>query len=335
MSRDGHRVLSGTARDESGEPMRRSWVGFTTPDGTLRTHVASDGTFHLCDVPETAGTLEVRVRGGILEDWSRENVTAAASPVDVVLRAPARFIGRIEPAPRSRAVRLRQRYASGQDSVTTLSVRLAIGEDGSFAIPWSVGRPVLLAFETPDAAPLFLDEPALEAGQVLDLGVLRLLPGTTVAARILDDRGEGIADARVVLSPDVGEDRWTRTDAAGRFRFDRLADAPLQLYVSAEGFVTRDVSLGAPRELRDTTLDAAGYLEGVLLDALGQPVRGFDVDCYPSDDGSVLWGTTDSLGRFRIPLPPGRYDLRHGDYEGPSVEVRARATTRVEFRCKE
>lgn len=343
MSRDGHRALSGRVVTETGVPLGGTGtslrVTFTTPEGSRTTSPAADGTFQLCDVPSSNGRLEVRDDNGILAPWVREDAAPEGPPVKVVLRAFARFIGRVEPVPRSRSVVLHREYWSQIfNGVGTMVGPLPIEEDGTFTIGCGAGRPCRLAFEPPDGAPLFFEELPLAEGEARDLGILRFGPGVTVEARVLDDIGRGVADASILVDVDnLCGDRHARSDASGRFRLEHLGEMALDVTVDAPGFVAREFAVPGPRDLhlQEIALQPAGFVEGTLLDEDGRPLAGWTVDCAEPDRDDAFDGDTDSLGRFRIAAAPGTYRLVVGDHEGPAAEVRARETTRVEFRIKE
>jgi hypothetical protein len=330
LSRRGHSVVSGRVRDEAGVPLQGICVFLSASESEHETRTAADGSFHICDVPPAGGTLYVI--SGLHETWSRDDVTCTAPTVDVVLRVEARFVGRVDPVPRSRALLLHMDSDARRP--------LDIDEDGSFEIPWAAGHPVLIGFEPTDGAPLFIEAPPLDAGTVHDLGILRFEAGFTAEAVVLDDGGRPVPDAQAVLEiENLYGERSTRTDALGRFRFARLPHAPLRVAVSAPGFVATALDLHGPRELhhREIALSPEGLVEGVVLDPEGQHVPGHAVGYAAADDDDSLWswGYTDSLGRFRFRLAPGRYRMETGNDDYQSVEVRARQTTRVEFRLKE
>ncbi len=354
MTREGHRVVSGRVVNEDGTPLGGADIDvvFNPSDGGFRTFPADDGTFHVCDVPDTAGTLEVRDRTGVHSSWSRAEVRPGAR-LEIVLRTAARFVGRIDPAPATRRIAVRRvNQAHWPPDTTDMEIGtwlVSTDEQGRFDIPWSPGRPISLAFDASDAAPIFLDEPALAEGEIRDLGVLRLGPGRTAEGTVVDDGGNPVADCRLKLEmqfgrrgtwlvssgPDI-DDRWSYTTPGGRFRFNRLPEASLSLEATAAGFVPLTLDLPTVNDLQglEVRLVPTALVEGVLADASGHPVAGKSVECVAPGRDEPFWGRTDSLGRFRIVVAPGKYRLKCDDQEGPSVEVRARETTRAEFRLQ-
>ena len=159
-----------------------------------------------------------------------------------------------------------------------------------------------------------------------------------------------IADCRVCLDirlPGKGgwviasgpglDDRICYTGPDGRFRATRLPDAPLEATLNADGFIERTVVFPTPVDLdgSEIRLVRAGTIEGVLLDADGRPKGAEEIECPATEGLACFDATTDSVGRFRIQAAPGAYRLMCDGHEGPVIEVRARETTRVEFRLKE
>jgi len=354
MTREGHRVVSGRVVDERGIPLHGVEIGaaFTAADSTLRTSPEADGTFHLCDVPDMVGTLEISDWTGVHLPWTRAGV-APGDDVEVILRVAARFVGRVDPPPASRRIPVhrlnRASWPPGTKSEEIGTWLVSTGAKGGFEIPWSPGKRIALAFDPPDAAPVFLDEPPLAEGEVRDLGVIRLVPGRSAEGVVLDDVGNPVADCRicleilrgykgpVILSGPSLDDRIAYTGPDGRFRATRLPDAPLEATLSAEGFIEQTVVFPTPVDLNgsEIRLVRAGTIEGVLLDADGRPAGAEDIECPATEGHTRFDATTDSVGRFRILAAPGAYRLMCDGHEGPVVEVRARETTRVEFRLKE
>jgi hypothetical protein len=269
--------------------------------------------------------------------WSQPGVIPDGSPLEIVLQAAARFVGRIEPAPATRHILVHRRNGMrgrfrgmGEETVFR---HIPTDGRGRFEIRWSPGDPIVLAFEPPVGAPIFFSEPPLAAGETRDLGTLRFAPGVSVAGIVLDDADEPVADCRLELEiRDVLRDRIVYAGPDGRFRFDGLPDAAAELLARAEGLLDKAIELPRAADLdgMEIRLATPGFVEGVLRDAAGRPVAGEGVSCV----GEEYYGHTDSLGRFRIAAAPGTYRLECNGHEGPTVEVAARETARVEFRIE-
>jgi hypothetical protein len=93
-------------------------------------------------------------------------------------------------------------------------------------------------------------------------------------------RGEPIEDAEVVLYTEMGV-RRSRTDREGAFSVGELAAGAARVRVRAAGYAPKEIALtiealrGArPVALPRIELDREGSVEGVVVDARGDPVQG-------------------------------------------------------------
>ncbi|HEX5012297.1 MAG TPA: carboxypeptidase regulatory-like domain-containing protein, partial [Planctomycetota bacterium] len=166
-------------------------------------------------------------------------------------------------------------------------------------------------------------------------------PGHALAGRVIDESGAPVADAGLTLerSAERGPRRdpqCTRSGADGGFRFADLPANTYDLTVQADGFALATLpalQLGdadpAPMEVR---LQHAGDIEGMLLDAAGQPARGFQVEAdFPGL--SSLYSHADTSGRFALrDLLPGTWKLSSFSTGEVPVQVRAGETAQVELR---
>lgn len=123
------------------------------------------------------------------------------------------------------------------------------------------------------------------------------------------------------------------TDAAGRFHFDRAADARNALRAVADGFINtwKDLSVvtvSAGRHVTIAPIEIEPYRKiiGRVLDAAGSPLDGYEVKAINSDEQRpTLSARTNDLGEFRlVDLPVGRYFLQvsslNGDLEPQTTD---------------
>ena len=158
---------------------------------------------------------------------------------------------------------------------------------------------------------------------------LQLEPAWTLAGRVTDPGGAGIAQALVqakfrtagFLTP-FGQP--VRTDAAGRFEMPGLAPGrSFVLDVSAKGYGSTNATVEAPPDHRQRVemapipIPAANQiLAGVVLDENEQPVKGAALD-YSSEGQSQGHGQTDNKGRFLIKgVCPGPVHISARDSKG-------------------
>jgi protocatechuate 3,4-dioxygenase beta subunit len=159
---------------------------------------------------------------------------------------------------------------------------------------------------------------------------LRLEPSWTLAGRVTDSDGKGLADASVQLFFSTAQAGLTYlrdpvlTDAEGRYEITGLAPGrPCRLGVNLQGYGRAKMTAEAPKDgiLRVDAppiklLAADLVVAGVVTDNLKQPVRGASVSSYAEGQDS---GRTqsDNLGRFRIKgLTPGSVQISANDSKG-------------------
>lgn len=180
----------------------------------------------------------------------------------------------------------------------------------------------------------FTETLLLQDAETVDLGVLRPAARGVLAGRVVDPGGAPVPGALVDLrEPIADEPAWTDKD--GGFRFEDRPLAPTRVLVRAEGFP--DLWHEAdPRVEIVLRLEAGIEVRGRLVDADNVPFPGKRLPFFPvRADGTLDMdryreADVDSLGRFRLLLPPGRFQpLYHGPRgsggrgPGPVVDTRA------------
>ncbi|MBV8546713.1 MAG: carboxypeptidase regulatory-like domain-containing protein [Acidobacteria bacterium] len=116
----------------------------------------------------------------------------------------------------------------------------------------------------------------LALSERLDLGTLTLTKGETLSIRIIDDAGhKAIADATI----DAHLDRKATTNANGVATLrDVSTDEPLNLTVTASGFLTREIALAPPfAKEASVALTRAFSVKGRFVDAANQPIASTSV----------------------------------------------------------
>lgn len=170
-------------------------------------------------------------------------------------------------------------------------------EDGTFTLTELPAPPWRLEASGPTFAPTRIDLAEVEQ----DLRVV-LARGADLVGTILDDMsGEPVAArarlTREGLPPRVHE---TQVDADGAFRFARLPPGRWNLSIESEGHlaVERTLTLrgGEDEELDAIRLAPAGWLEGTVVDALGEPLSRATVWLDGDEDGPRA--QTDVRGEF-------------------------------------
>jgi hypothetical protein len=192
------------------------------------------------------------------------------------------------------------------------------------------------------------DEAPEEITVVLPEGVL--VEGAVTAVR----GRTAVAGASVTLVAN-GSRRSTTTDADGRFRLADVSPGGARLVVSHPDYAEASFEVAIAEtgrrdralELPAVDLEEPGSVEGIVLDADGNPVRGARVSAsiaqsyLPAGALPADVAVTDGDGRFTLShVAPGRRTLEafsaisgRGDVEGVEV-TSGRVTSRVEIRLE-
>jgi hypothetical protein len=180
-------------------------------------------------------------------------------------------------------------------------------ERGDASLPRAKGIALRAEVIAPGHAPaiVHLDASASELSVSLALA-------ESARGEVRSARGDALADAEVVLYGRFGA-RRTRTNAEGEYALDDLPAGPAHLVIRAPGFAaaSREVTVDANGGRRPSTWDrielaAGGAVEGVVVDAHGDPVAGARVASGVAPTyvaaGTAPPGvaTTDARGRFRV-----------------------------------
>jgi len=149
-----------------------------------------------------------------------------------------------------------------------------------------------------------------------------LRPPGVIAGRVRFPDGKPGAGVRVEAESDgewhgPRDDRETRTDGEGRFRFDGLGSSPHNLIVNSgaagPSIVERFIrGVAVPSESLEVVVSPALTIEGKVVDVRGRAVEGFVVEAEPKrEDAASLETRTDARGAFRLAgAVDGSYKVR-------------------------
>ncbi len=196
----------------------------------------------------------------------------------------------------------------------------------------------------------------IEPGRMAELE-LTIAPGIDVDGDVVDERGEGVSDAVVLLAQD--QTGWfsrpiARTDANGAFRIRAAPPGACLCAYRAGRFPSLrprlQASIGGETEIRLVLPGIGGDLEGIVTDASGTPIPdakilvGFeDYHDVRFVEGKTVYGparrraTTDERGHYRVEgLAPGSSVISarapgFAQWKG-TVEVQAGGMTRNDVR---
>jgi hypothetical protein len=214
------------------------------------------------------------------------------------------------------------------------STRVALSDgSGRFAVDDLIPGRYRVEVAHVGLEPMRTDEFVVAPGERRDLGTLSLREGFPVEGRVIDDGGNPIEGARVVVGGGAAGDSaaglYALTDSGGHFSLAVPAGS-YQLAASASGHgparASVDVKPNTPSpsvELRLTRAEAV--LEGLVRDSGGRPLSRARLLAWPADarfgngpDGApVGTASADVGGHFRLAdLPAGelRLEVQHPDY---------------------
>lgn len=134
----------------------------------------------------------------------------------------------------------------------------------------------------------------------------------TVSGTLVDDKGEPLPEAVVMLRVTGGEMRDAITDANGRYTFQRVPLGPATMEVTATGFQAQtwdiEIKQDMPPDLGRALTPKAdrGVLRGLIRTFQSEPLR---AQIVVRDRRGKAVGTRDSAedGHFELELPPGSY----------------------------
>lgn len=198
--------------------------------------------------------------------------------------------------------------------------REEIGTDGTFSLDVLPDAEFSLTFESPATASLTRAEPAGEAGEVRDLGLLRLLDGHGVRGRVTDSAGVPVPGARVwTIRPGEGGAvaAWvagrlvqTTTGADGAFDLRGLSEGPALLRIDAPDFARayRDIVMEtAPLDVGSLTL-LRGSVVTVNVPRSDAVIARLDLRGDALDADMLTAPVVEREARLRQ-VPPGRYGV--------------------------
>lgn len=181
-------------------------------------------------------------------------------------------------------------------------------------------------------APAISDPFEVQRGIATTVPPIQLAPGWSLALRVRDDKGKGLAGVEVrtvpVTHPSADEEPGLepfvgqgRTDAEGRLVLKDLPEADVQLTVRAVGWLEaiRVVDLPLASRVRevDVRLAPAHRITGKVFRADGRRPGGYRVRALPRDGTQAIEVRTDGTGTFRFPtLRPVATDVEVRPLDG-------------------
>ncbi|WP_430505731.1 carboxypeptidase regulatory-like domain-containing protein [Haloparvum sp. PAK95] len=147
-------------------------------------------------------------------------------------------------------------------------------------------------------------------GAQLDLAMAEAPETGTITGRVVDDDGNGVANARVeAIDSTYTYFNSTTTEEDGTFTL-KVPAGTYEVSADAEGYaegIDTNVTVDGNA---DTTaaieLAEPAYINGTVTNASGPVERAFVV---AEGDGRMLYDVTDSDGNYNVTVPPGNYSV--------------------------
>ena len=204
----------------------------------------------------------------------------------------------------------------GQNIASTLT-----DEEGLFELTFLPEGTYTITAKKKGYADAVLTRLSLKTKERLERVILRMAKGGVVKGKVLDDAGEAIPNANVVVYPferiEGVRAKGTRTDKNGDFRIEDLFPALYRINATHPDFLRQKpevvrVTAAAETEI-NIVLARGGTVEGVVINTEEEPVKGANIYIM-KPSGTLHLGRfikTDEEGRFVIRgLPPGVLNLK-------------------------
>ncbi len=352
----------GTVVDDQGQPVQGTAVALLPVSRTPRGGISLSVDSHLTATTDPEGVFEfptVGAGGYQLDVDHAEFVSPEPTELDIPAGEGEFLIGEVTLAPGvaiEGVVSDPERRRVADARITAYQIgprsdgsRTATTDDaGRFRVGGLRDRLVELAAEADGFARSYLNgvRPATN-----DLIEIELNRGATLAGRVVDMHGSGVAGVSVNLQADLsrsvsprslrqysGQQPFTQTDADGRFRFDTIAAGTwiAGVFGGPAGTTESDpirLQTGDVREIELVLGSPGAQVEGVVTNHLGDPVEGAQITIIGNDVlagrsaspvDSIRMSQTDSGGRFRVPGTrpgPSTITAGHGEYRDTAREI--------------
>lgn len=145
----------------------------------------------------------------------------------------------------------------------------------------------------PGFAPEVRSEFAVWSGRTTGVGDLTLANGAIVSGRLVDESGQGIAEAAIQAVFETGEAR-ARSDRTGAFLLADLVAGFIRIRARAEGHMPLEgltehrllLEEGEVRDGLELVMNRAGTIRGQIVSESGVPILGAYVHAYPQTGDS-------------------------------------------------
>jgi protocatechuate 3,4-dioxygenase beta subunit len=328
--------ITGRVVDDAGKPVTQVWIWGQpvnppkgAPPANVNARANQDGTFELVGLPSNVEsydlTFNAQMMGGGYTPVTLEKVKPGTTGLEVVMESGLKIEGTIldaEGKALTNAWVTAQPVAVEGQNRPRGSGNAMLDADGSFTIGGLSAGTYKLHLQTwgQNGRSRAL---VLEGGDEVAAGSsgLRLtaVEGATISGTVVDESGQGVANANVSARPaEGGRSQSARTAQDGTFEIGGLADgSSYTLQARAAGKIGSQIENVTPgtNGLR-LEVRAGVTTEGVVLLADGSPLASGWIYLQPVDrpDLTQQNARTDAEGRFTV----------NGTDEGATYKVRGR-----------
>ncbi len=321
--------VAGVVRNKKGDPVSGARINAWGDAGSDEARTGAEGRFRLAGFPAGASlTLNVEAEGFAP---AKQAVKAPASDVAIVLSTAATVRGRVEDAGTRQPV---ADFSIGGRvrGISYIESRPVRSEDGTFEMPNVAPGKLTLNVEAPGYLAGSLSGIELGEGEVKEGVVISLKKGRGVSGRVLDPRGNAVANATVswrrvsdwdssgfVVGP-AGAfamvSNAATTDADGRFQYDAVPPEKLIFKASHPDFLDAQRTVDASAEATvDVTLSDGASISGkvvsgdggssaagtaVILSATGAAPSALSTDETRADESGAFRFEHLKAGRFKL-----------------------------------
>jgi len=321
--------VTGVVRSRKGDPVSGARISAWGEGGSDEARTDAEGRFRLAGFPAGASiTLDVAADGFAP---GKQAVKAPASDVAIVLSTAATVRGRVEDSGTRQPV---TDFSIGGrvERVSYIESRAVRSEDGSFEMPDVAPGKLTINVEAPGYLAGSLSGIDLGEGEVKEGVVVSLKKGRAISGRVLDPKGNAVANATVswrrasawdtsgfVVGPTgmfAMVSNAATTDADGRFQYDAVPpeklifkashpdfrDAERTVDASAEAAVDISLSDGASISGRVVSGDGSASLAGteIVLSVTGAAPMALSNDETRADESGAFRFDHLKAGRFKV-----------------------------------
>ena len=309
LSRGGS--LEGRVVDTRGRPVAGAHVTALATRGSLErvTRSGTDGSFAFAALPE-ALTILVSRDEDVAQVAARLEVTipeGGKKKIEVALPEARPSLAVRVTGDRGTAVDAAQVSAVSLDPAEALRVTAFTDARGNAELANAKGLPLRVEIRAPGRSAKIVVTTAETASLSVELAVAESVTGEVWA-----NRRETVDGAEVTLQTETGT-RHARTNKDGVYTIADVSPGPARLRVRAKGRapVERDVTVDTrggrrPTEIAKVELAEEGVVQGVVVDAKGEPVPGARVardavpTYLPATGLPPGMAVADAKGRFRL-----------------------------------